>query len=525
MLKKYRKTVFRSGVFALISLLSLVIIIFSCERLEIKRITKVSTGSDPEKTSFSAIVQGTIIEHGEGGIKQYGHCWSETSNPSISNDKTELGSRNSTGTFNSTLVELSPNTQYFVRAYATDNDGTIYGNEVSFVTLDITIPAAPTNLIAQSISSSQINLSWTDNSNNEEGFKIERSPEGINWVEITAVVAGTKNFQNIGLSAGYTYYYRVRAYKAAVNSGYSNTASATTLSNVTVPIAPSNLIAQAISDSEINLSWTDNSDNEEGFKIEYLLEGETSWYEIGTTEADITTGQIIGLSPGTSYYFRVRAYKATLNSDYSNVANAITSLCPSYLIIDHIAGDVAPITETNFRYGVVETDLLGENKCWIKQNLGAHHVAGGPTDDTEESAGWYWQFNRKQGYQHDGSILTPNTIWITYIDEASNWTAENDPCTILLGRGWRVPTEMEWANAYWLWSNLYDSYASVLKLHGAGGLSDLDGTLVSRGFEGYYWSSGQYDGTYGWFLGLASEFSGMVNLSKGFGFSVRCIRD
>src|SRR4030042_5590779 len=343
MQKKYRKTVFRPGVFALISLLSLVIIICSCERLEIKRITKVSTVSDPEKTSFSAIVQGAIIEQGEGGIKQHGHCWSKISNPSISNDKTELGSRNSTGTFNSTLVELSPNTQYFVRAYATDNDGTIYGNEVSFVTLDITIPAAPTNLIAQAISSSQINLSWTDNSNNEEGFKIERSPEGINWVEITAVVAGTKNFQNIGLSAGYTYYYRVRAYKAAVNSGYSNTASATTLSDVTVPIAPSNLIAQAISDSEINLSWTDNSDNEEGFKIEYLLEGETSWYEIGTTEADITAGQIIGLSPGTSYYFRVRAYKATLNSDYSNIANAITlsdvtvPIAPSNLIAQAIS--------------------------------------------------------------------------------------------------------------------------------------------------------------------------------------------
>src|SRR4030042_3786030 len=372
MQKKYRKTVFRPGVFALISLLSLVIIIFSCERLEIKRITKVSTVSDPEKTSFSAIVQGAIIEQGEGGIKQHGHCWSKISNPSISNDKTELGSRNSTGTFNSTLVELSPNTQYFVRAYATDNEGTSYGNEISFTTLAIAIPAPPGNLVADAESSSQITISWTDNSNNEEGFKIERSPDGnTSWGEIVTLGAGITTFQNMGLSPSTTYYYRVRAFNAGGNSDYSNTTNATTPSYVPIPAAPTNLMADAESSSQITLSLTDNADNEQGFIIERSPDGSTSWVEIAAVGADITTFQNRDLTPSTLYYYRVRAYNTGGNSDYSNTADATTlsdvpiPAAPSSLITEAVSYSQINLSWTdnaNNEYGFkIERSLDGVN--------------------------------------------------------------------------------------------------------------------------------------------------------------------
>jgi hypothetical protein len=82
-------------------------------------------------------------------------------------------------------------------------------------------------LTATAVSSSQINLSWTDNSNNETGFKIERC-EGnncTNLVEIAQVGANATSFPNTGLASKTWYRYRVRAFNASGNSGYSNIAN------------------------------------------------------------------------------------------------------------------------------------------------------------------------------------------------------------------------------------------------------------------------------------------------------------
>jgi formylglycine-generating enzyme required for sulfatase activity len=90
-------------------------------------------------------------------------------------------------------------------------------------------PIAPSGLSAVAVSSSHINLAWTDNSSNETGFKIERKTgAGGTWAEIGVADANVTAYTSTGLTASTTCYYRVRAYNEAGNSGYSTEASDTT---------------------------------------------------------------------------------------------------------------------------------------------------------------------------------------------------------------------------------------------------------------------------------------------------------
>jgi hypothetical protein len=89
-------------------------------------------------------------------------------------------------------------------------------------------PAPPSNLVASAVSHSQINLSWTDNSSLEDGFKIERW-NGSGYLQINTVGANVTTYADSGLAASTTYLYRVRAFNSAGDSGYSNESSAITL--------------------------------------------------------------------------------------------------------------------------------------------------------------------------------------------------------------------------------------------------------------------------------------------------------
>ena len=199
--------------------------------------------------------------------------------------------------------------------------------------------------------------------------------------------------------------------------------------------------------------------------------------------------------------------------------------CGSSITINHIAGDVAPVTKT-VTYSTV-TSIPGEpSKCWITSNLGSDHQAASVDDATEASAGWYWQFNHKQGYRNDGSTVTPSWT-ITGINENSNWSTANDPCSTELGSGWRIPTNTEWYNVETSggWTNWNGPFTSPLKMHAAGFLDRSDGSLYTRGSYSIYWSSTQYDTTVGWVLAFFSNSISIDFDNKAHGFSVRCLKD
>ena len=188
-------------------------------------------------------------------------------------------------------------------------------------------PAAPGNLAATAVSSTQINLTWTDSDNTETGFKIERCTgvECVDFAQIATVGANITSYSNAGLTASTSYSYRVRAYNTAGDSDYSNTITAATQAAPALPAAPTNLVAAAFSKSQINLTWTDNSNNETGFRIERCKGATcTNFTQIATVGSNINTFSNTGLAANTSYRYRVYAYNANGNSAYSNIATAKT---------------------------------------------------------------------------------------------------------------------------------------------------------------------------------------------------------
>jgi hypothetical protein len=238
------------------------------------------------------------------------------------------------------------------------------------------------------------------------------------------------------------------------------------------------------------------------------------------------------LACGTQYTRYVWAYDSC---GFSASPAAMTKstvncwACGDTLYISHVVGNVAPVNK-NTTYGTVN-NVPGINAayCWITSNLGSNHQATSVSDTTEASAGWYWQFNRMQGYKHNNLTRTPNTTWITVISEYSDWVTANDPCTIELGTGWRLPTSTEYSNLDGTngWNTWNGPWGSVLKMHAAGDLLYSSGNLDNRGVKGYYWSStasSQY--TYmGQDINFAYNACSISIHQKAYAFSVRCLKD
>ncbi len=118
-------------------------------------------------------------------------------------------------------------------------------------------PSAPSALAATAVSSSQIDLTWTDNATNEDGFKIERSTDGTTFSQIATTGSNTTSYSSTGLTASTTYHYRVRANNSGGDSAYSNTASATTQSPPATTITLTATKGTKLrGTTPINLAWS-----------------------------------------------------------------------------------------------------------------------------------------------------------------------------------------------------------------------------------------------------------------------------
>ena len=245
---------------------------------------------------------------------------------------------------------LSASTAYYYRVLATNSAGdSTPSTVVGAVTWapSVTTPSAPTGLTATAISSSSIDLNWTQTSSDETGFRIERSTSSTTgFIAVGTVAADVTSYtDSFNLSASTTYYYRVLATNSAGDSAPSLVVGITTLALISTPTAPSSLNAYATSSTSITISWTDESTNETGFKIERSLSSSSGFVQIGTVGVGVTTYISGSLASSTTYYYRVAATNSAGSSPYSNTANATTAVdtassAPVLTLVSNTSGDI-----------------------------------------------------------------------------------------------------------------------------------------------------------------------------------------
>jgi len=195
------------------------------------------------------------------------------------------------------------------------------------------------------------------------------------------------------------------------------------------------------------------------------------------------------------------------------------------LAVNHVTTrGVAPVNK-NIVYELAYSSITGTQKCWLMQNLGSTNPPLTATDNTEAASGWYWQFGAKKGYRYT-TTRTPSTAWPSQPLENTDWARANDPCTIELGIGWRLPTYAEWRAVELATSNINSLFNSDLKMHAAGYLS-LSGALTGRGSTAHYWSktTSTTANARAYVIPTATGRSTTSTNDKDAGFSIRCIRD
>jgi len=130
-----------------------------------------------------------------------------------------------------TDASVTQNTTYDYQVRATGSSGDSAGSNILTVAVPLAPPAAPTNLIASTVSFNSVTLAWTDNAGNESSYLIERQAPGeTGFTQIQQVGAGATTYIDPTVAASSIYSYRVRASNGAGNSAYSNAVTITTTS-------------------------------------------------------------------------------------------------------------------------------------------------------------------------------------------------------------------------------------------------------------------------------------------------------
>ena len=378
----------------------------------------VSTSGISEITINSVKAGGSVLSDGGAEVTSRGVCWSTAQQPTNADNLTSDGS--GTGDFNSTLTGLEEGTTYYLRAYATNSEGTSYGEEVSFTTIATSIATITTAAVT-----SITTISGVTGGNITNDGLLTITARGVAWATSqnptvegnhTADGTGAGEFTSnlTGLVDGTVYY--VRAY--ATNS--KGTAYGNEVSFTTAAAAPATLTTAAVSDlTSAGLVSGGNISNDGGVAVTARgIVWNTSpnptlehFKSSDGTGSGAFVSTITGLSNGTVYYIRSYATNKA-GTAYGNEISVIT-----------------PVTDVEGN--VYKTVKIG-NQVWMAENL------------------------KTTKYRNNTAIpqVTDSVIWMSLTTPAYTWyrnNVANKPLgalytwyTIatnnLCPDGWHVPT-------------------------------------------------------------------------------------
>ena len=210
------------------------------------------------------------------------------------------------------------------------------------------VPSAPSNLTVTANSSTQVELSWQDNSSNEKRFYLYRRSvtssavsvglANSDYSQIGYVGANSNGAYDTGANPGTTYWYKVTAWNNGGESGFSNEASVTTPAGpppIEAPTAPSNLTTTVVGYNQVDLTWQDNSNNEDGFRVFRTNSGGSTFYEKANLPASTTSYSDSNVSQNSSYWYHIQAYNSAGTGNSGSVSATIPARPPDVEILDY----------------------------------------------------------------------------------------------------------------------------------------------------------------------------------------------
>ncbi|MAT58782.1 MAG: hypothetical protein CMF23_12490 [Ignavibacteriae bacterium] len=219
---------------------------------------------------------------------------------------------------------LLQGTTYSYRiASFTESSQSVWSNIVTLTTSYVDVPA-PSNLVASfRVNKKNVLVRWQDKTALENGTLVERSVNSLNNFEpIGSTATDIDSLIDVNVTAGNIYYYRARhSSTEGFFTQYSNIDSARVVE--VAPIAPSNLTILPVSGStnEYSIFWNDNSDDEEGFQL-WAKETNLGTYQLFKTYGvNVSADRITLPNPNSQYFFKVRAFRGSFFSSYSNEVN------------------------------------------------------------------------------------------------------------------------------------------------------------------------------------------------------------